>query len=78
MTLLNAESRHDSARQIDFGREPQGEAWFLQPTVDRIITGSGLAGGPLRTALQNRALMARRIAIGRQVMKVISKSVTQL
>ncbi len=71
MALQNAEF---GCRRIEGAPIGLGDAWFLQPTVDRIITRSGLAGGPLHVVLRRRAVIARRVAVGRQIMKIIAKS----
>ncbi len=79
MTSMSAES-HIDARQIESAirilaadGSPEA-ARFLQPTVGRIVTGTGLAGGQLRQTLRHHSSVTRPIVLGRLVLNIIGKS----
>jgi hypothetical protein len=47
---------------------------FLQPAAGRILAGAGLAGGSLQQVLRRHGAAARRIVLGRQILKIVAKS----
>ena len=48
-------------------------AEFLQPAAGRILTGAGLAGDQLQQVMRHHSSIARRIVIGRQILKIVAK-----
>lgn len=50
------------------------EAQFLQPAAGRIVTGAGFSGDRLQQALRHHSSVARRIVLGRQILKIVGKS----
>ena len=80
MASLNAES---NARRLDGAShagtdDASGEARFLQPAAGRIITGAGLAGGQLQQVMRHHSSVARRIVLGKQILKIVGKSNPEL
>jgi hypothetical protein len=78
MMSLSAQSRIDpqhleSGPRFWAADTSPDAAQFLQPTAGRIVTGTGLAGGQLRQALRHHSSVARRIALGRLILKIIGK-----
>jgi hypothetical protein len=47
---------------------------FLQPAAGRILSGAGVAGGSLRQVMRHHGAAARRIVLGRQILKIVAKS----
>lgn len=73
MASLNAES-FVNARHIESAQYTGADdTRFLQPAAGRIIAGAGLAGGQLQQVLRHHGLVARRIVLGRQILKIIGK-----
>jgi hypothetical protein len=50
-----------------------GEAQFLQPAAGRIVTGVGFDSVHLQQALRHHSSVARRIVLGRQILKIVGK-----
>ncbi len=79
MTSLSAQYRIDAQHLESVPRfwatdQTPDAAQFLQPAAGRIVTGAGLAGGQLRQALRHHSAVARRIVLGRLILKIIGKS----
>ncbi len=77
MASLTAESealRLENPPQFGTDGKRFEAARFLQPAAGRIVTGVGLAGGPLTQALRHHSSAARRIMLGRQILKIVGKS----
>jgi hypothetical protein len=77
MASLNAETsvnagRLDSAPYAGTDGS-SGETRFLQPAAGRILTGAGLAGEHLQQVLRHHSSVARRIVIGKQILKIVGK-----
>ena len=49
-------------------------ALFLQPAAGRILSGAGLGGGSLQQVLRHHGSAARRIVLGRQILRIVAKS----
>jgi hypothetical protein len=77
MASLNAETsvnapRLDSAPCAGMDGS-SGETRFLQPAAGRILTGVGFAEGHLQPVLRHHSSVARRIIIGKQILKIVGK-----
>ncbi|RBP04083.1 hypothetical protein DFR50_14155 [Roseiarcus fermentans] len=46
---------------------------FLLPAAGRIVTGVGLAAGQFRQAPRHHGAAARRILLGRQILKIVAR-----
>ena len=76
MTSPTAETharRFEGAGPIGIDDSPEA-APFLQPAAGRILAGAGLAGGSLQQALRHHGVAARRIVLGRQILKIAGKA----
>ena len=74
MTSLDAEFGVTTPRLEGSGLDgsPEGSR-FLQPAAGRVIAGAGLAGAQLRQVLRHHSSIARRIVLGRQILKIVGK-----
>jgi hypothetical protein len=74
MASQSAESNaHRFEGDPPIGSDGSPEA-FLQPATGRIVKGAGLADGRLQQALKHHSTVARRIVLGRQILKIVGKS----